>query len=314
MKLIYTILLTLVPLALLAQQDPMFSKFHYDNSAFFNPASTGRSNLWTATLMHRAQWVSLEGAPRTTAFTFDGPIQSERAGLGFSFFYDQIGFERNTGLYANYAYRFPTGDNSWLSMGIRAGANYVGADFSKITTPEGTLIDPLYAAEPSTLIPKVGFGVFWNTERAYLGVSVPAFAAISPDDNFTFEDDGVYLSKHYYLTGGYVFDLGSSDFQIKPFTFIRYHKSAPLQVDLAAQFWFRELFSVGAMWRMDDAIGAMLEVPIGQSLSVSYAYDYTTSEIRKYAQGAHEIILSYAIIPKSTAIPSINRLPGMRRF
>jgi type IX secretion system PorP/SprF family membrane protein len=297
-----------------AQQDPMFTQFQYNNDVFFNPASAGRGDVWRGSLMHRAQWVGLEGAPTTSVFVMEGPIQQERAGIGLTLFHDRIGANNHTGIYGSYAYRFPVSEGSYLSLGIRAGATHFGNDFSRIVTPDGAIGDPVYDQEGRVWVPRFGGGVFWNTERAYIGFAVPAFAAIVNQGGFIFEEDQAFLSRHYFISGGYVFDLGDTDIQLKPFAFIRYHRAAPVQMDVALQAWFKDWFSIGASYRWGDSVGAMLEIPIAEVFSLTYAYDYTTSAFRQYGQGAHEIAMSYRFVPQQKTIPSIHKFPALRRF
>jgi type IX secretion system PorP/SprF family membrane protein len=297
-----------------SQQDPMFTQFQYNNNVFFNPASSGRINTWRSSLMHRAQWVGLDGAPRTTVLVLEGPIQMERAGIGLSLHYDRLGVNYNTGIYGSYAYRFPISQNSILSLGIRAGATFFGNNFSRIITPDGSLGDPVYEQEGQVWVPRFGAGIFWNSEKAFIGFAVPSIAAFVNNGNLLFTDDQAFLSKHYFASAGYVFDISGIGIQLKPFTFIRYHPSAPLQIDLALQAWFKDIFSIGASYRLGDSFGTMLEIPLGQIFSITYAYDYTSSAFRQYGQGAHEIAMEYKFIPKQKRIPSLHKYPAMRKF
>jgi len=50
---------------------------------------------------------------------------------------------------------------------------------------------------------------------------------------------------------------------------------------------------VGASYRSNDAIVAILEYQVSKKLRVGYSYDFTTSELKNYSTGSHEIIIGY---------------------
>jgi len=304
----------LIQIAGFAQQDPMFTQYLYSNSIFINPASAGRSGFWRGAATYRAQWAGLEGAPRTPALVLEGPLQAGRAGAGLSLFLDRIGMERHTGVYFNYAYRFPTGNRSYLSVGLRGGLSFYNTDFSQLHTPDLGTTDPVYENEGSLAVPRFGAGLFWHNERAYAGLSMPVFAAVIPEGGFSFSEDEAYLSRHFYFSAGYVFDLAGEAYQVKPFVFLGYHPAAPLQVQLCAQFWIADLLTAGVSYRLGDSFGFMAEAPIGRRFTIGYAYDLTASAFSPYAQGAHEFMVSYTIVPDDTKVPSIHKMPSMMRF
>ncbi|HMC97693.1 MAG TPA: PorP/SprF family type IX secretion system membrane protein, partial [Flavobacteriales bacterium] len=77
-----------------AQQEVMISQYMF-NGLFLNPAYAGTHNYVTSSLLHRAQWVQVEGAPRTSMLAIDGPLMNKSMGLGFSIVHDQIGVSKD---------------------------------------------------------------------------------------------------------------------------------------------------------------------------------------------------------------------------
>ncbi len=48
---------------------------------------------------------------------------------------------------------------------------------------------------------------------------------------------------------------------------------------------------LGAGYRTGDALVAMMEYQVTPQLRIGYAYDMTTSKLRTYTTGSHEIML-----------------------
>jgi type IX secretion system PorP/SprF family membrane protein len=310
---IYGIIIMLVCMttAIFAQQDPHFTKYMYKNQSLYNPAATGRTGDYHAGLAYRLQWIGIEGAPSTMAGNFETSLDNNRAGLGFNFYHDKIGFDNSLSLQLNYAYRLFMNENATLSLGIKGGAQVYFSDFADAVTSEGP--DPLHVRN-NIWIPRVGLGLMFYTKQYFISVSAPALAAYVPKSSFLISDDAAYLSKHFYGSAGYIINLKKDVLQLKPFVFAKYHPSAPFQLDLGMQLWYKDVFSVGGSYRTGDAISAMVEIPIIDGLNFSYAYDYTNSLFRQIGSGAHEIVIDYTWNKKKPRIPSIHKISNLPRF
>jgi hypothetical protein len=56
-------------------------------------------------------------------------------------------------------------------------------------------------------------------------------------------------------------------------------------------------FWVGAGYRLQDAVIVTAGLEIMPNLKLGYSYDYTTSDIRTYSSGTHEVMLGYCFRP-----------------
>ncbi|MBK9254764.1 MAG: type IX secretion system membrane protein PorP/SprF [Saprospiraceae bacterium] len=305
------VILFILQSQLCSQQQPMFTKFAFDNNTVFNPASTGRNNVWTSILAYRNQWARVEGAPTTTVINLDGPIQNDRAGLGVNIMHEKIGVDAQTSFNVNYAYHIRLNQNSKLSLGMKAGTFLINSNFANIITPNPDQFDPVYADNVSLNIPFAGIGAMWHSDRWYASLGMPVIVA---GGKSTIASESPLLYKHYFFSSGYLLDIGDSPFQVKPFIFVRYQKAAPIQADLNVQFWYHDLFSVGVSYRTGDAISGMAEIALNKQISLSYAYDHTTSRFRAIGSGAHEIILQYSFRQDIKKIQSIHKISNLRRF
>jgi type IX secretion system PorP/SprF family membrane protein len=299
--------------SLWSQQDPHFTRYSFVTDMMYNPAAVARSGQPKLVVFYRDQWSGLKGAPRTPGLSFETPL-SLNAGLGFNCFQDRIGFDNHFAFQTNYAYRIAVSSTYSLSIGLKAGVSVIHSDFSDLITPEPDKNDPVYIDGRRTIIPRVGMGFFIHSEKNYVGLGIPSIAAFVPENGIFLHDDGIFLSRHFYLTGGHVFDIPGSEFQIKPGVFIKYHPAAPVQADIITQLWYKDIWGTGLSYRTGDAVAVMLDISVIEGVVLSYAYDMTYSDFTNVGRNAHEIILSVSLSKRDRVIPSIHKFPNISRF
>ena len=73
-----------------AQQDAQYTQYMY-NTINVNPAYAGSRGVLSVFGLYRTQWVGIDGAPDTGAFSVNTPIENSNLGLGLSFVNDRIG-------------------------------------------------------------------------------------------------------------------------------------------------------------------------------------------------------------------------------
>jgi type IX secretion system PorP/SprF family membrane protein len=98
------------------------------------------------------------------------------------------------------------------------------------------------------------------------------------------------LELHYVFQGGFRFEVGP-DLGFTPSVIFRYVDPAPPSLDLSLQASYRELLQAGLSYRHRDAVVAMLGIRLNNGLLLQYAYDYTTSNLRRFSAGSHSIVL-----------------------
>lgn len=272
-----------------AQQEVMVSQYMF-NGLFLNPAYAGSHGYVSTSLLHRAQWVQMDGAPRTSMAAVDGSLLNGKMGLGFTIVHDQIGVSRDLDMSGHYAYHLRTGQRSRLSLGLRAGLSMYSARLSDLVYWDSN--DPLYQSNiQNALVGKFGFGLYWYDATSYVGISVPTIYAA--DGQLTIDAPDAldhYFTQHFYLQAGKVFPLGEY-FDIKPSTVIKYQPEAPLQADINCNLLYKERIWFGAGYRTGDALVGMVEYQITPQMRIGYAYDMNTSRLRTYNAGSHEVMI-----------------------
>ncbi len=294
-RFILTILILMGSIFTYAQQDAMFTHYSF-NTLAVNPAYAGSREALTITALHRSQWVSFPGAPRTQTLTMHTPFLSQNVGLGLSMLNDKIGPTKSTMFYADFSYRIRVTEKSWLYFGLKGGMNVYKNDLSKID-PNGPN-DPGFGQDfKSELLPNFGFGLYYLAPKYYIGLSIPKLI----ENDFKVEDVSGTINlgneqKNYFLILGSVFNL-SEKVLLKPTGLLKVTKGAPIQGDITANFIFNNKFRIGGMYRTGAALGVLLGLNITDQLSVGYSYDWsTTNTTYKYNDGSHEIMLRYDFI------------------
>lgn len=264
------------------QQDPQYTQYMY-NMHVLNPAYAGSEGTLNIGLLGRTQWVGIEGAPKTFTAAINAPV-GKRVGLGLSVIADEIGPIKEQNLYADFSYTIPVGSAGNLALGLKGGFTFLSADFTKVLTINPS--DPMFNHKIDKKMPNFGAGLFYYTNKYYLGLSVPNMLRTS---NISKDGSNVDIV-HGFFTGGYIFDV-SDNLKLKPSTMVKATTGAPLSIDLSLNALINNFLELGASWRNSKSISGMLNVKVMRGVRVGYAYDYALSELSKYSSGSHELML-----------------------
>ncbi len=290
-KLITLMAIMLTSMSITAQQDPQFTHYMY-NMSVINPGyATDNEGVINFGGLYRTQWVGAVGAPRTGTIFAHSPI-AKRVEVGLSIVSDAIGdVVHENNIYADVAYVIPLSATKKLSFGVKAGITLFDADFSgfQYTDPNP---DQAFANNINESFPNVGAGAFYFGENYYLGFSAPNLLTTKHLES----KDGLKTTGveeiHYFMTGGYVFDL-SQNIRFKPAFMTKAVSGAPLSIDLTANFLFNEKFEIGAGYRVDDSVSGLAAFSITPNLRIGYSYDYTLTNLGDFNSGSHEIFLLF---------------------
>lgn len=283
-----------------AQQDAQFTQYMY-NTININPAYAGSRGALSIFGLYRTQWVGLDGAPETSSFSANTPINNSNLGIGLSVVNDKIGPTNENTFSVDLSYTVQTSADFKLSFGIKGTANLFNLDISKLNPEDQG--DPQFQDLDNKFSPNVGAGVYWHSDKAYIGLSIPNFIETNRyDDN----DIAIYKDKiNYYLMGGYVFDLDKYQYiKFKPAILAKMVEGAPLQVDISANFMFIDKFVLGVAYRWSASVSAMAGFQITDGLYIGYGYDRETTNLNNYNSGSHEIFIRYEFIKKNNKITS----------
>ncbi len=271
-----------------AQQQPMYSQYMF-NMLNINPAYAGSRGVGTATALYRNQWVGIPGAPQTVSLGFDMPINEKKIGLGFQLYDDRLGIERSTGFNASYAFRIQLTASGTLSLGLQAGILNYRANYSEVRTFQPG--DPSFSQNISGILPSAAAGVYYNSDKFYIGISTPALLQTKISyDNVASVSSVSGRDLHLYLASGFVLPL-NQDLVLKPSLLIKAVSGAPIEFDLNTNLWIQNVLALGVSYRTGDSYVGMMELQLNKQLRLGYAYDKTFTNLSTYNSGTHELML-----------------------
>lgn len=315
MKYTYLLILILITsLGLQAQQAPTYA-FYKNHFNLINPAVTGTQGGSYANLSLREQWVNVEGAPSTQALSMGFPHKNNRVGLGFSLVNDQLNVEQQTFFAADFSYRLPLEKEQNLYLGLKAGANAyrLNASDAKVYNASGAISDP-FLEDYSRLLPNIGVGVYYTSQRGYLAFSIPRLLNTQRQK----EEDGQQTTAtdrpHLFFSGGIQTPLNET-IAFSPSFLLSYVNAAPIQLTLDAAFLFNEKFEAGIQYNTTTGIGGTALVIINPGFKLGYAYSSPVSNaIERISNGTHELVLKIRLnkalleetSPEETTSPNNN--------
>jgi type IX secretion system PorP/SprF family membrane protein len=286
-KALYITVIVLLIHNLKAQQLPQYTQYMLNEMAI-NPAVAGKDNYADVRSNNRYQWAGMTDAPRTYMLTLHSPLKNRNMGLGTHIYTDIVGPTRRVGISIAYAYHIKLTEKTKLSLGISAGIQQWGIDGHKLHLHD-TGDDNLLIQYQTKIVPDFGAGLYIHNEKWYIGFSAPQLYQ-SPINLYKDGDNKGTLVTHFILNGAYKIKI-NDDFKVEPSFLLKYANPTPLEIDLGARVIYQEQVWLGIGYRHHDAVTALIGFMYKNYLMIGYSYDFTTSNLKKYSSGTHEIML-----------------------
>ena len=287
----------LVSVSAFAQQEAQFTQYMY-NTSTINPAYAGSRGGLTLFGQHRSQWVGLEGAPKTTSFTLNAPINYSKLGYGVSFMSDNLGAMSDNTIAVDLSYTIDVNYDYKLAFGVKVSGSFLNVDYDKLT-----IYDPTEGTSniSNQFTPNFGAGAYMYSDKTYFGLSVPFM--LQQERN----GDNIYATMkqtmHIYAMAGHVFDI-NPDFKLKPALLTKFIQGAPLQLDLSANALIGDKFTLGASYRLSSAFSGLVGFQLTDQFFIGYSYDSEVTKLANYNNGSHEIMLRFELFNKYKRLTS----------
>jgi type IX secretion system PorP/SprF family membrane protein len=309
MKLFSAITCICLSMGAVAQQDMLISQYNFDKSVM-NPAAVGEGNFFNSTLMFRKQWVNFDGSPTSGFVNVEGPMKKIHSGIGLMASYDRLGVSERSDIFLSYSYKAKLGEESHLSFGLRGGINILKSRNSSHIYWDDN--DPMLQGDVNKVQPNFGFGVYLKAKSFYTGIMIPGLVNYRPE-SFLSVNGQFQLERHYFMLMGYKVK-GGEKLTIEPSLYAKYVPHAPLQIDFNILTSLYDFVGVGLGYRSLGAIVLFTKMQISDHFRLGYSFDITTTNIRHYSAGAHEIMLSYSFHKKgkNPGVPSFIDNPLMK--
>ena len=273
-----------------AQQDAQYSQF-FSNKLIQNPAYAGSADVLSFTALHRQQWVGLKGAPSTQTISLHAPIFNKKVGVGLSIMRDDITISENWKLITSYAYRIPL-EIGTLSIGIQADLRFMKIKWNEVEALDISDAE-IPALNSQQFKPDIATGIYYKTDRLYLGLAVQNLINVSKVKNGEEVLDYLPLDdRHFYLMGGYAFPI-AENVNFAPVVLLKFVENSPIGLDVNASFVFYDRFWAGVSWRKEDSIDAIFQYQLNRQIKIGVAYDFSISQLQQVNSGSYEILMQY---------------------
>ena len=277
-KIIILSVICLFSIQAFAQNDAQFTQF-YANRLFHNPAATGASDKFLASVTHRTQWIGSaikNQLPNYTLFSATQYFAEKRSGVGLTVYNAKHNVQQNLQIKGSYAYHLQVQDEAWLSMGINVG-------FLRKGIKDGIPIDgPVWNSESYTMS-DLGIGVEYYTPELIVGVSCQHI----PELILGAKEQRQHVHFYYYTMYFYTIN---EEWKVIPSVALR-NSSFFTNVDVSARVSYLNMFQFGLSWRR-DAVALLLGFSFQDTYSIGYSFDLHTGNIYG-VRPSHEIVLGY---------------------
>jgi type IX secretion system PorP/SprF family membrane protein len=276
-----------------AQQDPLTSQYMF-NTLTYNPGIAGTSGMICATALNRQQWVGFKGAPSTTIFNVSAPFApfKIKSGAGLTVESDNLGFDKDINLTLSYSYLMDVGAGK-LGIGLNMGMLNKTLDPTWVI-PSGDSHTP---ASGDPLIPEnkesyvafdAGLGLYYKTDKYYAGFSVTHIN----QPTIKYSKGGTYVSRHYYMTGGYTLQLPNPSLELLPSVLVL-SDGKSFQFTATSLLRYNKKAWGGVSFRAGDAIVVIAGIELFNGIRIGYSYDFTMTEMSTNSNGSHEFMVNY---------------------
>jgi type IX secretion system PorP/SprF family membrane protein len=302
-RIIKSIILLLIPFSLSGQLVPVTSQYVL-NPLGINPAYAGNRGALNVAAFYRRQWTGISGAPETMTLAADAPFLDNKLGLGLIITNDKIGVTKETHFLTNYSYKINMGKGN-LSFGLGAGMITTNTAWSDLV-----VLDPgdenFLTNSRVFVVPDFSFGVYYTNQTFFAGLSIPKLLGYK----FNFDKNKYNLTfnpgkYNYLLNTGYIYEL-SSKIKLFPSTLIAFSPGEKVLIDINAYVGMNDRLWLGASYRNNRSLGALVQFAVNNQLKLAYTYDFDLGSLGRYSNGSHEIMVRYEFHYKVDAVSPLN--------
>lgn len=281
------------------QQISQLSQYMF-NDFLYNPGLAGFNDNLEIRLSFRKQWVGFNNAPLTNIISIRSAMDSNKYGIGGYIIAEKIGLLKKNNISGSYAYCAKFDESHKLYMGLSLNLTQITMNKDELLIIDKNDNKINTEINSSTLTPDANIGIYFTGNKYYLGFSALQLFGSNLNIIPIQEDRQFYNNNscHYFLMGGYNQLSLANDINIKPSFLMTKVVGAPLQLDINTKFEYMQKYWFGLTYRTYDAFVVMIGLNFFDQWDFGYSYDITTSPIRYYSYGTHELFLQYNLKSK----------------
>jgi type IX secretion system PorP/SprF family membrane protein len=291
-----------------AQNYAVYNSF-YVNPYLYNPAEAATENA-SLYIMHRQQWMGIEGAPMLTGLSYNSLINNTRAGYGVRLSNYQRGVLNTTDFTASYSYGIGLSQKSFLFFGLSGGLISNTIDLAKVDDPD----DPAIAAYlDNNLQPVANFGLLLRSPSGVnLGVSLPQLFAPQFNGSKSFSStnvspfDNIFVTAYYRrMVEGKIVNRRKGGMRsrvktkesVAPLEFYlnyKYSATGNSQFEVLGKFNLSQNFWFGASYKLPYGFTGNVGIVVDR-FTLGYSYEPNSQPEAGFSKGTHDIIIGLRI-------------------
>ena len=281
-----------------AQENERYTQYLY-NPININPAFAGSRGVTSILSSYRAQWVDVPGAPKTMMLSVNGVTKNENVGLGLSVLNDKIGPSDQSAIALDFSYSLKLNPKYKLAFGLKASANLLNVDFTKLYLKEGS--EPIFEDNiDNKFSPNIGFGFLLKSDKSSFGISVPNVLETKFYDKYNSNASNSSIAKenlNVFFTADHLFEL-SPNLMFKPALLVKVVKDGVAQTYASTNFVINQAFTVGMSYRFGGTISNLVGFQASKKIFIGYGYDLETRSMRNYDTASHELFVRFDLFAK----------------
>lgn len=268
---------------------------YWGNAHYINPASIYDKYLAEFSMAVRKQWVGFPGAPTTFFASGTTYMEDYHTQLGLKLTQDNIGYSSISNINLSYAYAIMFQRDWQLHLGLGANYQFLSYDMSKLNLSDYSDQTAYYKLLPRNQFnADLGFEVT-NKSLRMGAASQNIFSIFSPTNYQLQTNTNILYARYREQTNQIVnLSIGACAFQ--------YANIYQLELNLTSYFKFNQfngltdkpdLFDFGVFYRTKSELGLIFGFNIGESMHLSYSYDFHLGSINRGSYGTNELIITY---------------------
>lgn len=300
----FFVLLALLMSHMALAQDipPVYSQF-YMNPAVYNPSFAGSDGYTSLYVVHRRQWVGIEGAPTASSLSLHAPF-SQTVAAGLLITHQQAGILHHSSAEGQFAYILPIGKDHDFRMGLGAGVRQFRLDLTE-ATPEQQAYLAEHMDSHTRFLAK--FGINYHFKGLHIGLSSNS---LFRNRLLTSSDKLLSLApqEDLVLNALYYFPLVPGQLQLEPY--VIHHRLGSFQRNEAGLlFYFKDTFWTGASYRTDYGLTGIFGLHLQNTVKVAYAYEFGNAAVSGFQHSSHELQLAIKLGKEKSFTRQVIRKP-----
>ena len=287
MKNLLLVIIILISFSAFSQQLPISAMYPH-NTSFVNPAEVGTIKGTQVQLAHRQQWMGFVGSPNTTFLSAQLQLNS-KMGIGGNVTLDKIAFIQRINANASYSYKLLIDNKSKIRFGLSAGIMKGTLDLSTIQADD--MSDIVLTSAPLKMTFDATFGIAYSFDKDLnIGISLPQLLGTKASADVV--DGSKYnLARHSNLYVSYKMKV-DEQFEFIPLIMVRNAQRKNSQVEIFGNIKYNNKLWGGIGHRSNSVFILNMGMQLIDKLSLTYAFEFSSSGVASNTSGTHEIMLS----------------------